>query len=78
MCAIGFVTPKDKLEWLFGDLQVIVYVLLAERTFILGLLFVVRNLGRILRNRRFVMGKKRAKKRDLAHWFRDNPVAHQV
>ena len=66
------------LPSVFRDLQVVVYVVLFERSSLPGLVFVVRHLGRIWSKRRRVMSHRTANGRDMLRWFRYHPVAYDT
>ena len=64
--ALPFLAPM-----LFRDLQLLVYVLLFERSSIEGLIYVCRNFRRISEKRRIIMEKRNIPDRDIIRWFRE-------
>jgi GT2 family glycosyltransferase len=63
--ALPFLVPM-----LFRDLQLLVYVLLFERSSIPGLVYVLRHFRGILRKRSAIMSRRTAANRDIIRWFR--------
>lgn len=55
---------------LFRDLQLLVYVLLFERSSLPGIIFILRNFRRISQKRRIIMEKRKVPDRDIIGWFR--------
>jgi GT2 family glycosyltransferase len=62
----------------FRDLQVLVYVVLFERSSLPGLVFVARHLRRVRSKRRQIMSRRRTNGRDMLRWFRYHPVAYDT
>ena len=66
------------LPALFRDAQVIVYVVLFERSSLPGLLFVLSHIRQIWSKRRRIMKRRRTPARTMLRWFSYKPVAFDL
>ncbi|MGH9460318.1 MAG: glycosyltransferase family 2 protein [Vicinamibacteria bacterium] len=66
------------LPSLWRDLQVVVYVLLFERTSLPGLTFVPRHWDRLLAKRKWIQSRRTATTGQMLRWFRWKPVGHDT
>ncbi|GMR22926.1 MAG: glycosyltransferase family 2 protein [Acidobacteriota bacterium] len=66
------------LPALVRDAQVIVYVVLFERSSVPGLLFVARNIRRVWSKRRQIMKRRRTPARTMLRWFSYKPISFDL
>jgi len=66
------------LPSLWRDLQVVLYVLLFERTSLPGLTFVARHWDRLLAKREWIQSRRKATTGQMLRWFRWKPVGYDV